>query len=89
MLWYSPGSLTRRKIWDMAGHKGFYMSLKACAYRKKGDDAFASRNRTLFQFVRGECGTSTRAYLAQASDQRETCLVDKPAKGWPVSVAAP
>ena len=33
---YSPGSLTRRKIWNRIrlGLKGFHMALKACAYRK-------------------------------------------------------
>ena len=36
LLWYSPGSLTRHKIWDTAGYKGLRMPLKACAYRKKG-----------------------------------------------------
>ena len=36
VLWYSPWSLTRRKIWDMAGYKRPHMLLKACAYRKKG-----------------------------------------------------
>ena len=36
MLWYSPGSLTGRNIWDTDGYKGFGMPLKACAYRKKG-----------------------------------------------------
>ena len=33
------------------------------------------------QFVRGVCGTKTRAYLVQVSDQRGTCLVEKSAKG--------
>ena len=33
------------------------------------------------QFVRGVCGTKTRAYPVQVSDQRGTCLVEKPAKG--------
>ena len=56
LLWYSPGSLTRRKIWDTA-------ELNA------------------IQFVRGVCGTNTSAYLVQVSDQRGTCLVEKPAKG--------
>ena len=37
VLWYSTEILTRHKIWDTAGYKGFYMtSLKACAYRRKG-----------------------------------------------------
>ena len=36
MLWYYPGGLTRRKILDMAGYKGFHMPLKAYAYRKRG-----------------------------------------------------
>ena len=36
VLWYSPGSLERPIIWDTARYKGFYMPLKACAYRKKG-----------------------------------------------------
>ena len=36
VLWYSRRSLKRRKIWDVAGYKGFHMPLKACAYRKKG-----------------------------------------------------
>ena len=37
-LWYSPGSLTRRKILYgiRLDIKGFHMRLKACAYRKKG-----------------------------------------------------
>ena len=34
----------------------------------------------------GVCGAKTRAYLVQVSDQRGTCLVEKPAKGWPLSV---
>ena len=34
-----------------------------------------------FQFVRGVCETITRAYLVQVSDQRRTCLVERPAKG--------
>ena len=32
------------------------------------------------QFVRGVCGTNTRVYLVQGSDQREICLAEKPAK---------
>ena len=36
MLWYPPGSPTRRKIWDTAGYKRVsHVPLKACAYRKK------------------------------------------------------
>ena len=35
------------------------------------------------QFVRGVYATNTRAYLVQASDQRGTCLVERPAKGGP------
>ena len=27
------------------------------------------------------CGTNARAYLVQVSDQRGTCLVERPAKG--------
>ena len=27
-------------MWDTDGYKGFHMPLKACMYRKKGDDAF-------------------------------------------------
>ena len=51
-----------------------------CVY-EKGVDVFASRNVNAVQFVRGVCGTNTRAYLVQVSDQRGTCLVEIPAKG--------
>ena len=83
MLCYSHGSLTRRKIRDTAVYKGFQMPLKACAYRKKGDDAFALRKLNAVQLVRGVCGANTRAYLVQVGDRRGTCLlvVQIPAKG--------
>ena len=60
------------------------MPLTACAYRKKGDDAFASRisnNAFSSSVVRGVSGTITRACLVQVSDQRGTCLVAGHAKG--------
>ena len=80
MLWYCHGRLKRRIIWDTARYKGFHMPLKACAYRKKGM-MLLPRGFARGQFVRGVCGTKTRAYLVQVSDQRGTCLVEKPAKG--------
>ena len=36
VLVHSNGSLTRRNIFGKIIYKGFYMPLKACAYRKKG-----------------------------------------------------
>ena len=65
------------------------MPLKACAYRKKGDECFCLAELNAAQFVRGECGTNTRAYLVQVSDGRGTCLVEKPAKGGLCLVTAP
>ena len=55
------------------------MSLKACAYRKKG--MLLLRGIAHRQFIHGVCGANTRAYLVQVSDQRGTCLVERPAKG--------
>ena len=75
MLWHSPGSQTRRNIWDTRlGIKGFHMPLKACAYRKKGMMILPLGKLNAIQFVRGVCGTKIRAYLVQVSDQRGTCL---------------
>ena len=70
--------------WDI---QGFHMQLKACAYRKK-EIMFCLLRLNAIQFFRGVCGTNTRAYLVQVSDQRGTCLVEKPAKGG-LSVTAP
>ena len=57
------------------------MPLKACAYREKRDDAFASRELNAIRLVRGVCGNNTRAHLVQVSDQRGTRLAERPAKG--------
>ena len=43
--------------------KGFHMLLKACAYRKKGMMGLSLAELIAIQFVRGVCGTKTRAYL--------------------------
>ena len=56
------------------------MPLKACAHIKKRMMPVL-RGIARVQFGRGVCGTNTRAYLVQASDQRGTCLVEIPAKG--------
>ena len=48
MLWYSPWSLTRRKIWDTAGYKRVSRAFAGMCAQEKGDAAFASRNGTLF-----------------------------------------
>ena len=50
MLRYSPESLTRCKMLGIRlEKKGFHMPLKAyMCVKEKGDDAFASRNGTLF-----------------------------------------
>ena len=57
------------------------MPLKACAYRKKGMPPLL-RGFARVQFVRGVSRTNTRAYylVVQVSDERGTCLVEKPAK---------
>ena len=58
------------------------MPLKACAYRKKEMMLFClAELNAIIQFVRGVRGTNTIACLVQVSDQRGTCLVEKPAKG--------
>ena len=72
--------LTRRKIWDTAGYIKVSHAFEACAYRKKGV-MLLPRGMNAIQFVRGVCGTNTRACLVQVSDQRGICLVEKPAKG--------
>ena len=55
------------------------MPLKACPIGKRVWCFFLAELHAI-QFVRGVCGTNTRAYLVQVSDQRRTCLVEKPAK---------
>ena len=65
LLWYCTGSLTRRTIWDTAIRldiKGFHMPLKACAYRKKGMLLLPRGIERYYQFIRGVCGTNTRAF---------------------------
>ena len=55
------------------------MPLKAFAYnRKKG----MLTELNAVQFVRGVCGAKTRAYylVVQVSDQRGSCLVERPAR---------
>ena len=55
------------------------MPVKACAQLKR-DITFASRNCTrLVQPWLG--GTMTKVYLVQESDDRGTCLVERPAEG--------
>ena len=68
-------------MWDAAEYKRFHMPLKACAHRKKEMMLLPRGIERYIQFVRGVCGTKTRAYLVRVSDQRGTCLVEKPAKG--------
>ena len=84
MLRYSPGSLTRRKIWDTGGFKRVSNGSTACAYRKRG---------MMLLLPRGIARYSVHPWhvcvelihelicLVQVSDQRGTCLVEKPAKG--------
>ena len=48
VLWYSTGSLKRRKIRDTAGYKRVSHAFEGVCVKEKGDDVFASRNGTLF-----------------------------------------
>ena len=48
VLWYSTGSLTRRRIRDTAGYKKVSHGFEGVCVMEKGDDVFASRNGTLF-----------------------------------------
>ena len=61
--------------------KGFHMPLRQVRIGRKMGWWFYLAELNAFQFVRGVCGTNTRAYLVQVSDQRGTCLGEKPAKG--------
>ena len=84
VLWHSPGSLTRRKIWDTAGHKRVSHAFEGMYVRigKRGR-CFCLAELNAIQFVRGVCGIGKRDYQVQVSDQRGTCRVEKPkpAKG--------
>ena len=81
LLWYCPGSLARRKVWDTAGYKRVSHAFEGMCVWEKEDDAFASRSCTLFSSNVACVELNTRAYLVQVSDQRGTCLVENPAKG--------
>ena len=65
------------------------MPLKACAYRKKGMMLLPRAELHAVQFVRGVCGTNTRAYLVQVSGQRGNLPSRETCKGWLAPVTAP